>query len=365
MTNKLRVGLIGCGGIANGHLYAYSTLPDMFELVALADIDPTLAQAKADVFGIQHVYADLESLLAHDGLDVVDICTPSNLHVAQSIQTMEAGKAVICEKPIAQSLAEVDQIAASVEATGQTFMPIFNYRFGHSVLRLHHLIECGLAGTPYLGTVETAWLRGDAYFSHHWRGTWAGAMGGGLITHAIHAHDLLYTIMGPAKSIFARAKTLVNPVEIEDTVSVSLEMANGALVSLSVTLGSAVEITRHRYCFQNLVAESNLDPYASNTENPWQFTGTTPELDGQIQAALADFSPTLPQGFAGQFYRFHQALETGGPLPVTLQDARESLELLTAMYYSAATGQPVDLPIPEDHPMYNGWIAADGRGPIG
>ena len=80
----------------------------------------------------------------------------------------------------------------------------------------------------------------------------------------------------------------------------------------------------------------------------------TPEIGARIEAALADFRPK-PERFAGQFADFHVALETGGELPVTLADARASVELLTALYHSAATGDAVALPLAPDHPRYRGW----------
>ena len=233
-------------------------------------------------------------------------------------------------------------------------MPIFQYRFGHGLQKLKHLVEAGLAGQAYLATVETSWRRRSAYYDVPWRGKWATERGGVLLGHAIHAHDMLSYIAGPIHRVFARATTRVNPIEVEDCASVSLEMADGSLAALSATLGSPVEITRHRFCFSNLVAESNTRPY-SNSGEPWQFTADTPELEAQIAAALEGFTP-LPEGFPGQFYRFHQALRGGGEIPVTLADARASLELITAMYYSARAGEEVDLPLREDHPNYGSWL---------
>ena len=170
---------------------------------------------------------------------------------------------------------------------------------------------------------------------------------------AIHAHDLLYYVLGPARSVFARTKTLVNAIEVEDCASASLEMADGSLASLSVTVGSAVEISRHRFCFANLTAESNTRSY-TNTSDPWIFSGDSPEIQTQIEETLAAFQP-LPEGFSGQFYRCHQALSTNTEPPVTLADARAALELLTALYHSAETGQTVELPLGPDHPKYAGW----------
>jgi predicted dehydrogenase len=203
--------------------------------------------------------------------------------------------------------------------------------------------------------VETAWRRRADYYAT-WHGRWETELGGAVVTLAVHAHDALTYILGPASRVLAHTATRVNPIETEDCVTASLEMADGSLASLSVTTGSTVQISRHRFCFSNLTAESNTEPYA-NTAEPWTFTGDSPELEAQIEGALAGFVP-LPEGFAGQFYRFYQALRDGSALPVSLAEARASLELITAIYHSAETGQVVQLPIGEEHPKYTGWRPA-------
>src|SRR6185503_16887471 len=119
-------------------------------------------------------------------------------------------------------------------------------------------------------------------------------------------------------------------IEVEDCAAISLEMASGALATIAVTLGSSAEISRHRFCFSGLSAESSLGAY-NNSEDPWTITGDTPALAAQIEGALANFVP-LPSGFEGQFYRFHAALQNGAELPVTLAEARNLLELITAIY---------------------------------
>jgi predicted dehydrogenase len=165
---------------------------------------------------------------------------------------------------------------------------------------------------------------------------------------------MLCYILGPVKSVFARTATRVNPIEVEDCASVSLEMADGSLASLIATLGSVPEISRHRFCFSGFTAESNTQPY-DNSKDPWTFTADSPALSQQIELALSQFVP-LPERFTGQFYRFHQALLHDTELPVTLQDSRASLELITAMYHSAFTRQAVDLPIGPDHARYASWL---------
>ncbi len=352
MNNTLRVGVAGVG-IGAQHIDAYRELPEQFEVAALCDIDAYKVRDMADHYQIPQVLTDFSALCQRDDLDLIDISTPSYLHASQTLEALQAGKHVICEKPAAGSLQEIDQLLAAESRSGKRVMPIFQYRFGHGVQKLKYLIEQGLAGPAYLTTVETAWRRRPAYYAVPWRGKWATELGGALVTLAIHAHDILYYVLGPTKSVFARTATKVNPIETEDCVCASLEMADGSLASLAVTTGSAFEITRHRFCFQGFTAESNYEAYR-NTCDPWSFIGDTPEITERINDTLARFTQQ-PEKFVRQFALFYEALQHDAELPVTLADARASLELITAIYCSAQTGQVVTLPITPDHPNYASW----------
>jgi predicted dehydrogenase len=218
---------------------------------------------------------------------------------------------------------------------------------------LEHLIERGVAGRAYVATIETHWARGPDYYASPWRGRKATELGGALLSQAIHAHDLLMCVLGPVRRVFARTATRVNPIETEDCAVAALEMADGSLATLSVTLGSAEEISRLRFCFEGLTAESNHAPYHASSK-PWRFMPRCVEHAGRIAAALADFTPQ-EEGCARQFALLHAALETGGPLPVAVDDARRSIELASALYHAAATGTDVELPLGPDHPTYCGW----------
>jgi predicted dehydrogenase len=239
-------------------------------------------------------------------------------------------------------------------------MPVFQYRFGRGLQKLRYLVDMGLAGKAFMATSETAWNRRGTYYSVPWRRHWATALGGCVLCHAIHAQDALFHILGGVRNVYARAATLVNPIEVEDCANISMEMQSGSLASLSVTLGSVEEICRHRFCFENLVAESNTMPYEEVTSDPWNFIGETPALQKEIDDALRLFIPQR-EGFAGQFSRFHDALSNGAEIPVTLADARASLEWVTASYYSAERGLSVDLPIHRGHPRYESWLPAHVR----
>jgi predicted dehydrogenase len=349
----LRVAVVGVG-IGRSHLRSYQTLPERFEVVAICDIDAERAGPVAEEYGIQRVVTDLADLLHMDDLDVIDLCTPPHLHFEQIQQVLEAGKHVICEKPLVISLREVDVLERVEASSGRCIMPIFQYRFGHGIQKLKLLIAEGIAGEAYLATVETAWRRRADYYAVPWRGKWATERGGALLGHAIHNHDLLCYVLGRPRHLFAYATTRVNAIEVEDCAAIAFEMEDGSAASSGVTLGSAAEITRHRFSFSGLVAESNTRPY-TNSGEPWTFVGDTPEHAERIEASLAGFRP-LPEHYAGQFYRFYEALRAGTELPVTLADARLSIELITAMYSSSETGQRVSLPIPADHPGYASWL---------
>jgi predicted dehydrogenase len=351
MNEKLRVGVAG-SGVGQAHIRAFQNLPDQFEVVVLCGTKEAKTRDIAAKYNIPRFSTDIGELYRMDDLDVIDLCTPSHQHVEQVQQALAAGKHIICEKPVAGSLREVDELIQAEAASERRVMPIFQYRFGRGLQKLKFLVEEGVAGRAYLATVETAWRRRADYYAT-WHGRWETELGGALVTLAVHAHDVLTYVIGPARRVLAHTATLVNPIETEDCASASLEMADGSLASLSVTTGSAAQITRHRFCFSNLTAESNTEPY-ENTTDPWTFTGDSPEMEERIEGTLSRFVP-LPENFEGQFFRFHAALQQGAELPVTLADARTSLELITAIYHSAQTGQAVELPIGKDHPKYANW----------
>jgi predicted dehydrogenase len=346
------VAVVGCG-IGRGHIEGYRSHPDKFRVAALCDIDEPRLAAVGDEFAIAHRTTSFDEVLGMAGIDIVDICTPPALHVAQILAALAAGKDVVCEKPLAGSLADIDRVIAAEAGAAGRVMPIFQYRFGNGVRKARHIIDLGLAGKPYLANVETAWRRTPEYYRTPWRGRLESELGGVLLTHAIHSHDLMTYLMGPAASVFARTATRVNPVEVEDCAVASLVMQSGALVSFAATLGSHKEISRLRFCFEHVTFESAQAPYAPG-DDPWNIIPASPEAADRIAEALAGHR-FVPSRFEGLMAAYHSTLTTGAALPVTLADARQSLELVTALYHSAATGNVVHLPIRRAHPGYNGW----------
>ena len=349
MRNPLQIAVAG-SGIGAQHLQGYQALPERFEVKVLCDISTERAAPVAEKYAIRETTADFSDVCRRPDIDVIDICTPPNLHSAQIREALRAGKHVICEKPLVESVAAVDAIARLARECGRQVMPVFQYRFGHGLQKLKCLVDRKLAGEAFVFNVDVAWSRSREYYQNPWRGRRATELGGALLSQAIHAADMVLYILGPVRSVFCRSATRVNPIEVEDCVAMSVEMADGSLGTMSVTLGSVAEISRHRFTFRNVSAESNTEPYA-NSREPWTFSFSKESGQSGIPDVLNQWKP-LPEGYAGQFYRFHEALRNGTELPVTLGDARATLELVAAAYHSNQTGQPVPLPLGPGHPKY-------------
>jgi predicted dehydrogenase len=347
------VAVVGCGVGRNHIAQGYGKHPDKFRVQALCDVDAARLASVGEEFSIPRRTGSFDEVLQMDDVDIVDICTPAALHFGQILAALAAGKEIVCEKPLVGSLAEIDQVIAAEKAAAGRVMPVFQYRFGNGVQKAKRIIELGIAGKPYLATVETAWKRTAQYYETPWRGRREIERGGVLLMHAIHNHDLMMWLMGPVASVFARMTTRVNPVEVEDCAVASLVMQSGALVSLAATLGSQREISRLRVCFEHVTFESAPAAYSPG-DDPWEIVPASPEAEARIAHVMADYCPVPPR-YKGQFVAYHAALTSGAAFPVTLADARSSLELATALYYSAATGDLVTLPIADDHPAYNGW----------
>ncbi|MEP2260743.1 MAG: Gfo/Idh/MocA family oxidoreductase, partial [Paracoccaceae bacterium] len=283
----------------------------------------------------------------------VDICLPPHLHFETCQKVLNAGKHAICEKPLVPSLAEADELADIAEKAGNHIFPVFQYRYGLGTAQLAALCDAGLAGRCFAGTLETHWDRPVSYYDVEWRGTWAGENGGALLGHAIHIHDLLPSVLGPVAQVFADVATLVNDIEVEDCAALSIRMQNGALITSSVTLGSAENTSRMRLMFEGFTVESDHAPYAP-AKNSWRFVARDPVKQEQIDTVLSHLKP-VESGYAGFFSAIADALDGEPGSEVTLADGRRSLEFVTAAYASVRQNAPVKLPIEPSHSMYASW----------
>src|SRR5436309_1522765 len=242
MTKKLRFGIIGCGVIGRIHAEAITSLP-VAQLVAVADSIPERAQELAEKFHVTP-YEDFQEMLAHEELDVVDICTPSGQHGEEASQVMRSGRHVIVEKPMDISHTAIEEMLRVQQETGVKLVVISQHRFDPVTLQVHDLVEEQAFGRLVLGNANIPWWRSQAYYdSGAWRGTWELDGGGVLMNQSIHSIDLLQWLMGPVRSIRAYADTLVHRMQTEDVAVAALRFDNGALGTIVGTTGAYPGVT--------------------------------------------------------------------------------------------------------------------------
>ncbi len=353
MNKRIRVAVLGAG-IGRSHISGYAELPDHYEVVYVCDLDLEKASAGARLAKGARPVTAVAEVFSDPSIDLVDICLPPHLHASMTIAALDAGKHVVCEKPIAGSMADVARIAAAASRAGRQVFPVFQYRYGAGYRAAHALRKKGMLGKPYVMALETHWQRGADYYAERWRGSWNGELGGAIVSHAIHAHNLVTLLAGNIRSVAAFLDTRVNPIETEDCAAISMKTVEGALVTSSITLGAAGSKSRFRVCFEHVTITSGTEPYHVGA-GPWTFNATDPARQAELDAVLASV-PHVEDRFAGQFADIYQKLN-GEPdlyLPV-FAEAVHSIELITAIYDSALNARIVQLPLPADHQFKDGW----------
>ena len=225
----LGFGIIGVGMIAGFHARAIREMGGG-RLVACCDIDRGRAEAFAGAQGCS-AYADLAAFLRHPGLDIVNICTPSGLHLEPALAAIEAGKHVLIEKPIEISLERIDRIIEAADRRRVTVAGIFQSRFRPGAQAVKSEVEAGRFGRLVLADAYVKWFRSQDYYD---KGGWKGKIridgGGALMNQSIHAIDLLQWFMGPVASVQAYKDRLAHErIEVEDVAVAAVRFANGAL----------------------------------------------------------------------------------------------------------------------------------------
>ncbi len=234
---KYNFVIVGCGRIAQRHAGHISRLGN---LKAVCDTD----NIRADKLGKEHdaaVYYSIDDLLAAEkDIDVVAICTPNGLHTEHTIKSLKAGHHVLCEKPMALSVADAGQmISESLRANKMLFIVKQN-RFNPPVVAVKKAIEDGKFGKIYSAQLNCFWNRNEAYYKNSdWKGT-LKLDGGTLFTQFSHFIDLLYWMVGDVKEVKAKVGNYAHQgiIEFEDTGAVSLEFYNGAMGTINYSVNS-------------------------------------------------------------------------------------------------------------------------------
>ena len=354
--NKYQVAIIGTN-IGAKHYEDFQKVSDRFNVHTICGLTKESIDNMIPSNSTIKVSFNFEDVLKIKEIDIIDICLPPHLHFSACKKSLEAGKHVICEKPLVSNLKEVDELEKISKATGKTIFPVFQYRYGPGFSKLKALIKSGLAGKPLVASLETHWNRGKEYYSKAWRGTWKGEQGGAILSHSIHIHDLISMIFGPVSNVFAKLTTRVNDIEVEDCAALSIEMGNGALVTSSITLGAANDTSRLKFCFNGITAESAASPNKpyNPADDEWKFLARDPVTQNQIEEILSKVKNSK-SWYSGMFNEIANKLDDKFSDEVSLSDARKSLEFVTAVYQSSRQNKNIKLPIKKDNPLYNSWL---------
>ena len=335
--SPVRVAIIGTGGISGAHVDAWKHVGERVRPVAAVDIDRERAEAFAQRNGVPHVYTDAAEMLRAEKPELVHICTPPAFHFPLIMQCLEAGAWVFCEKPLVASLHELDQIAEAERLTGASCVSVFQWRFGAAAQHIHHQIAAGTFGRPYVGLCATTWYRNEAYYEVPWRGTWASELGGVNMGQAIHLIDLMVWLMGNDwEEVTAVTDTLRHDIEVEDTALAILRFRNRALVSIVSSVLSPREESRVRLDFEKATLEV-VELYRYGNDD-WTVT---PPPNAELPAGAWPPASSTRSSHGAELALVLDAMRDGTRPPANVDDIRPTFELLTAIYKSSQTGQPV------------------------
>ena len=348
MDQTLRFGIVGCGRIAPRHVQGLLQVPGA-QIVATADIRESRAAHMAEEVSKEHAllgrtrvepYTEYRRLLERSDIDVVNICTPSGLHPQMSIEAMEAGKHVICEKPMALSVADADRMIEASRRTGKRLCIVLQNRYNAPMRDLRRVVDEGSLGRLYLGSATVRWYRPQEYYEDDWHGTHA-MDGGALMNQSIHHIDALQWIMGDVESLFASTATLAHQMEAEDVGVATLRFRSGAL---GVVEGSTLTWPQNLEGSVAIFGEKGsvkVGGTALNRKVMWK-------IDGQLQheREVLSHDEVDPPSVYGQshkqvFQEMVAALHQDRDHEMNGPQARKSVAIVAAMYESSRTGRQI------------------------
>lgn len=347
-SRQLGIGVIGCGGIAR-----HAHLPNILrnpraKLVAVCDIDLDRAKAYGEEFGAV-AYQDYHDLLANPDVEMVCVTTWAAAHAEPVIAAAQAGKHIMCEKPIAITLKDADAMIAVADKAGVKLSMGYQPRFGNLWPRVKQIIDDGLLGNIMGATVTSA-----APSSHGvpWFLKKDLAGGGILIDWGIYTAYQLNWWLGPISRVYATAATfrkevmvrdqLVTDIDVEDTVAAQLSFKSGAMG----TWYSAWAVKAHHGGTSIDGSEGSLT-INGNTIRLFSKKIDEPEtIAGWHEINAAD--PPLVDMHYRKIEHLVDSILDDTPLLLTGADGRDALELVLGIYRSAETGLPVDFPVPRD-----------------
>jgi len=357
-NTTLRAGILGCGEIGRrGHIPGYQAAGA--QVVAVCDTNIDRARSVAAELNVPHAYADYHELISRPDIDVVSVCLPNALHAPATIAALEAGKHVLCEKPIAIHAADAERMIAAARKSGKLLSVNQHMRFDPAAQAMRRAVANGDIGRVYLTDMRMVRAQGIPGF-----GSWftnkdlAGA--GALFDIGVHMLDLALYITGFPRITAVRGFTSMalgeqkiglggwgidrgteGRYDVEDTAIAHLTLADGGVIRLIVTW-AAFGLSEERVTLFGAKggADRSTDRYGKDA--PLRFYKPADGADGiHIEAVTPDLSIYLPGGTTRSIACFVGAIRGENPLIVQPEQALAVLKVLEMIQKSAASGQEV------------------------
>lgn len=344
-TEKLGVGVIGVG-IGQLHLQGYTEHPDS-QVVVICDINEERGKKAAAKFGVPNFCTDYREMLAMPGIDAVSVCVPNYLHAEMTIAAFEAGKHVICEKPLAMSPKEGEAMVAASKKADKLFMTAFNNRFRGDTQTLKRFIEKGELGEIYYA--KTGWIRRKGIPGMGgWFTNKSKSGGGPLIDIGVHVLDMTLWLMGNPKAVTVSGSSYAKfgykgegmgdwgtsekggICDVEDLAAGFIRLENGATVFVEASWASHIE--------KDLFYSSLIGTKGGADVEPFR-------IYKDMHGATVDITPNFPQqeGHVTEVKHFVDCITKNKPLIATGEHGLEVIRIIDALYRSAAAGKEISL----------------------
>jgi len=349
MSKKLKIGIIGSGGIAQGcHMRGYASMPDLCEMVAVCDVNPETAKQAAEKYSVEKTYTDYKQLLADPEIDAVSVATPNAYHMQPTIDALNAGKHVICEKPLAMNADEARKMCAAARDTGKILQVALQQRFTGQARFMKQYIDDGNMGDIYYARAQARRRRGVPHWGVFIDKEKQG--GGPLIDIGVHILDLTLFLMGYPKPVSASGKTwdmlgtnpdIVNPwgeydrtkFTVEDFAVGMIKFDNGAVVTLESSFMANLDgdpFTTQLFGTKAgaIVKGWGADPIEIFTEQNRQLFNMKPANIPSVESAHVD-----------EIKAFVDAILNNKPSPVPGENGLILNAIFDALYKSSETGK--------------------------
>ncbi len=344
----MKYALIGCGRISPNHIVAAKN--NELEIVAICDTDPTCMEDKALKFRLgagTRRYRDYRELVKEEKPDLVAICTESGKHAEIALFCIENGCNCIIEKPIALSIADADAIIAAAARYQVKVCACHQNRFNKSIQKIREAVEMERFGKLLYGTAHIRWARDYEYYSRaKWRGTWQQD-GGALMNQCIHNIDLLRWMMGDEIDcvVWMTDRLKHDYIQAEDLGIALIHFKNGAYGIIEGTTNvypRNLEETLYLFGEKGTIKAGGT---SVNVIEEWNFSDMLDDPE-QVKRQFHENPPNVyGYGHTPLYADVMEAIQEDRAPYVDAEAGKRALELVLAIYKSAAEGSIVQLPL--------------------